>query len=141
MGPKTLKEEITALNVMPQEQNRKKVEVVVMKLVPILQKVCTYSSSLQSDQSIIISLKYFLALMLRNLDALTTEDSVMSVLNTVIPDLVKSISAVCVGRDPLTSTSRGICYLGTESTIDALAIFGALNGLKNPLTIEGKTGM
>ncbi|XP_066152736.1 RNA-binding protein 5-like isoform X1 [Euwallacea fornicatus] len=78
-------------------------------------------------------------IMLRNLDALTTEDSVMSVLNTTIPDLVKSISAVCVGRDPLTSTSRGICYLGTESTIDALAIFGALGGLAAPLTIDGKT--
>ncbi|KAL1492624.1 hypothetical protein ABEB36_010859 [Hypothenemus hampei] len=80
-------------------------------------------------------------LMLRNLDALTTEDSVMTVLNSVIPDLVKSISAVCIGRDPLTSTSRGICYLGTESTIDALAIFGALIGLKNPLTIDGKTAI
>ncbi|XP_019765019.1 RNA-binding protein 5-A isoform X1 [Dendroctonus ponderosae] len=78
-------------------------------------------------------------LLLRNLDALTTEDSVMSVLNILVPELVKSISAVCIGRDPLTSTSRGICYLGTESTIDALAIFGALNGLQNPLTIDGKT--
>ncbi|KAJ8980570.1 hypothetical protein NQ317_018697 [Molorchus minor] len=78
-------------------------------------------------------------IMMRNLDALTTEDSVMAVLNTVIPDLVKSVSAVCIGRDPLTSTSRGICYLGTESTIDALAIFGALNTTKSPLTIDGKT--
>lgn len=82
-----------------------------------------------------------LAIMIRNLDALTTEDSVMSVLNTAIPDLVKSISAVCIGRDPLTSTSRGICYLGTESTIDALAIHGALSNLSSPLTIDGKTGM
>lgn len=78
-------------------------------------------------------------ILLRNLDALTTEDSVMSVLNSVIPELVKSISAVCIGRDPLTSTSRGICYLGTESTIDALAIYGALNGPKSPLIIDGKT--
>ncbi|VEN55588.1 unnamed protein product [Callosobruchus maculatus] len=78
-------------------------------------------------------------IMMRNLDALTTEDSVMAVLNTVIPDLVKSISAVCVGRDLLTSTSRGLCYLGTESTIDALAIFGSLNNLKTPLTIDGKS--
>lgn len=76
---------------------------------------------------------------MRNLDALTTEDSVMSVLSTVIPELVKSVSAVCIGRDPLTSTSRGICYLGTESTIDALAIYGALNSLASPLTIDGKT--
>ncbi|KAJ8930870.1 hypothetical protein NQ314_016290 [Rhamnusium bicolor] len=78
-------------------------------------------------------------IMMRNLDALTTEDSVMAVLNSIIPDLVKSISAVCIGRDPLTSTSRGICYLGTESTIDALAIYGALNSSKTPLTIDGKT--
>lgn len=77
---------------------------------------------------------------MRNLDALTTEDSVMSALSTAIPDLVKSISAVCIGRDPLTSTSRGLCYLGTESTIDALAIFGSLNNLKTPLNIDGKTG-
>lgn len=78
-------------------------------------------------------------IMMRNLDALTTEDSVMAVLNSIVPDLVKSISAVCIGRDPLTSTSRGICYLGTESTLDALAIFGALNSSKTPLTIDGKT--
>lgn len=80
------------------------------------------------------------ALILRNLDALTTEDEVMATLSTTIPNLVKSVSAVCIGRDPLTSTSRGLCYLGTESTIDALAIHGALNNLKTPLTIDGKTG-
>lgn len=79
--------------------------------------------------------------MLRNLDALTTEDTVMSVLNTAIPDLVKKISAVSIGRDPLTSTSRGICYLGTESTLDALAIHGALSNLLTPLNIDGKTGI
>lgn len=78
--------------------------------------------------------------MLRNLDALTTEDEVMATISTVIPELVKSISAVCISRDPLTSTSRGLCYLGTESTIDALAIHGALTNLKSPLTIDGKTG-
>lgn len=64
----------------------------------------------------------------------------MATLSMVIPNLVKSVSAVCIGRDPLTSTSRGLCYLGTESTIDALAIHGALNNLKAPLTIDGKTG-
>lgn len=78
--------------------------------------------------------------MLRNLDALTTEDSVMTVLNSVIPELVKKISAVSIGRDPLTSTSRGICYLGTDSTVDALAIYGALTNLLTPLSIDGKTG-
>ncbi|XP_017785465.1 PREDICTED: RNA-binding protein 5-like isoform X2 [Nicrophorus vespilloides] len=78
-------------------------------------------------------------IMLRNLDALTTEDTVMNVLIVVIPDLVKKISAVAIGRDSLTSTSRGICYLGTETTIDALSLYGALNNLPTPLSIDGKT--
>lgn len=78
-------------------------------------------------------------IMLRNLDALTTEDTIMSVLSNVIEEHVKKISAVAIGRDPLTSTSRGICYLGTESTVDALSIFGALNNLSPPLSIDGKT--
>lgn len=78
--------------------------------------------------------------MLRNLDALTTEDAVMSTLDQVIPDLVKKISAVTIGRDPLTSTSRGICYLGTESIVDAVALFSALSNLLTPLSIDGKTG-
>ena len=78
-------------------------------------------------------------IMLRNLDALTTEDSVMQVLTTVIPDVVKKVSGVCIGRDPLTSTSRGICYLGTDSTVDALALYGSLTNLSPPLNIDGKT--
>lgn len=77
--------------------------------------------------------------MLRNLDALTTEDTVMNVLNTVIPDTVKIISAVSIGRDPLTSTSRGICYLGTESIVDAVTLYQSLTSLSPPLTIDGKT--
>lgn len=78
--------------------------------------------------------------MLRNLDALTTEDSVMQVLNTLIPEIAKKVSGVCIGRDPLTSTSRGICYLGTDSTVDALALYGSLTSLTPPLNIDGKTG-
>ncbi|KAF5296911.1 hypothetical protein FQA39_LY12268 [Lamprigera yunnana] len=78
-------------------------------------------------------------IMLRNLDALTTEDSVMQILTTVIPEVVKTVSGVCIGRDPLTSTSRGICYLGTDSTVDALALHGALTSISSPLIIDGKT--
>ncbi|KAF5289613.1 hypothetical protein FQR65_LT11804 [Abscondita terminalis] len=78
-------------------------------------------------------------IMLRNLDALTTEDSVMQVLTSVISEVVKKVSGVCIGRDPLTSTSRGICYLGTDSTVDALALYGALTNLSPPLNIDGKT--
>lgn len=77
--------------------------------------------------------------MLRNLDALTTEETVMAVLNNVIPEMVKKISAVAIGRDPLTSTSRGICYLGAETIVDAGALHNALTNL-SPLNIDGKTG-
>ncbi|XP_072387943.1 RNA-binding protein 5-like [Diabrotica undecimpunctata] len=78
-------------------------------------------------------------IMLRNLDALTTEESVMAELKQIIPELVETISVVCIGRDPLTSTSRGLCYLETRSTVDSLAIFAGLSNHKTPLTIDGKS--
>lgn len=68
-------------------------------------------------------------IMLRNLHAWTTENSVMSVLNHVIPDLIKTICAVGIRVFNFTSTSRGICYLGADSTVDALALYNALNKL------------
>ncbi|GLV40686.1 uncharacterized protein CBL_13813 [Carabus blaptoides fortunei] len=89
-------------------------------------EVCTYATK---------------TIMLRNLDALTTEDSVMAVLKDAIPDLISTVSGVCIGRDPLTSTSRGICYLALESTVDALALYGALTSLETPLSIDGKTAI
>lgn len=78
-------------------------------------------------------------IMLRNLDALTTENTVMAVLTIVIPELVKTISAVCIGRDEFTATSTRICYLGTENLLDALAVYGALSNLPTPLSIDGET--
>lgn len=76
--------------------------------------------------------------MLRNLDALTTEMCVMSVLNSVIPDLVKTVCAVSIGRDEITSTSRGICYLGLESTADAAAMVDGVSKLSTSLAIDGR---
>lgn len=135
MVPKISNEEIIASNVTHHGWKVKKVAAAVMKFAITLQKVS------QADYGSDYTISFFVAIMLRNLDALTTEDTVMSVLNTTIPDLVKKISAVSIGRDPLTSTSRGICYLGTESTVDALAIHGALSNLLTPLSIDGKTGI
>ncbi|XP_044730433.1 RNA-binding protein 5 [Chrysoperla carnea] len=77
-------------------------------------------------------------IMLRNLDALTTEDSVMTVLKQVAGHMVKFVNGVQIGRDPLTQTSRGICYLDMETTIEALSLFGTLTALAPPLTIDGK---
>lgn len=91
-------------------------------------EVCTYATK---------------TIMLRNLDALTTEDSVLTALKNVVPDMsmIHSISAVTIGRDPLTSTSRGICYLGLDSTIDSLTLYNALNSLTGPLMIDGKSAI
>lgn len=108
---------------------------VVTKYVIMSQKVCFTEFRFRHSMTLTIT-----AIMLRNLDALTTEDSVMQVLTAGLNDVVKTVSGVCIGRDPLTSTSRGICYLGTESTVDALALYGALTNLNPPLTIDGKTG-
>lgn len=75
---------------------------------------------------------------MRNLNVLTTEESVLSVLKTVTPQLVNLISTICIDRDS-SSNSRGNCYLCTESTDNLLVIYRALNSLASPLAIDGRT--
>lgn len=72
-------------------------------------------------------------MLLRGLDALSTEDSVLSVLNLVTRLPIKSIR---VGRDPLTHTSRGICYVELNSVPDAMMLHNQLLG--EPPTIDGR---
>ncbi|KAF5273518.1 hypothetical protein FQR65_LT17159 [Abscondita terminalis] len=63
----------------------------------------------------------------------------MQVLTSVISENVKKISDVCIARDHLDSTSGGICYVESETIIDALALYVALISLYPPLNIDGKT--
>lgn len=76
--------------------------------------------------------------MLRNLDVLTNEEGVLTVMQEVIPTLVSKISKILICRDPLTSTSRGICYLVFENLVDSMNTHNALKSLEPPLSIDGR---
>ncbi|XP_060666035.1 RNA-binding protein 5-like isoform X2 [Drosophila nasuta] len=75
-------------------------------------------------------------IMLRNLDALTTEESVLTALQKVLPKLAKTISKVLISRDALTQTSRGFCYLEFETLVDSMDVHNALTALETPLRID-----
>ena len=76
--------------------------------------------------------------MLRNLDVLTNEESVLTVMQEVVPSLVVKISKVLICRDPLTSTSRGICYLHFDNLVDSMNTYNALKALEMPLHIDNR---
>lgn len=76
--------------------------------------------------------------MLRNLDVLTNEEGVLTNMQLVVPNLVSKISKVMICRDPLTSTSRGICYLSFENLVDSMNLHNALKALDPPLMIDDR---
>lgn len=78
--------------------------------------------------------------MLRNLDVLTNEEGVLTKMQEVVPTLVSKISKVLICRDPLTQTSRGICYLSFENLVDSMNTHNALKALEPPLKIDTRDG-
>lgn len=80
----------------------------------------------------------FPEIMLRNLDALTNEEGVLTAMQEVIPTLVSKISKILICRDPLTSTSRGICYLMFDNLVDSMNTHNALKSLQPPLSIDNR---
>nr|XP_029724914.1 RNA-binding protein 5 [Aedes albopictus] len=77
-------------------------------------------------------------IMLRNLDVLTNEESVLCAMQEKIPDLVSKISKIMVCRDPLTQTSRGICYLHFDNLLDSMNTYNALKSVEPILKIDGR---
>lgn len=75
----------------------------------------------------------FLAVLLRGLDALSTEDSVLNCLMQLTNLPIKSIR---IGKDSLTNTSRGVCYVEMNSVVDAMFLHNQLLG--EPPTIDDK---
>ncbi|EDW75885.2 uncharacterized protein Dwil_GK14959 [Drosophila willistoni] len=75
-------------------------------------------------------------IMLRNLDALTNEEGVLTALQKFVPQLAKTVSKVLISRDTLTQASRGICYLYFETLIDSMNVYNGLTALDPPLTID-----
>lgn len=79
--------------------------------------------------------------MLRNLDVLTNEEGVLTTMQEVVPTLVSKISKILICRDPLTQTSRGICYLSFDNLVDSMNTHNALKALEPPLQIDTRDGM
>ncbi|XP_055375070.1 RNA-binding protein 5-like [Condylostylus longicornis] len=77
-------------------------------------------------------------IMLRNLDVLTTEESVATVMQEKIPQQVAKVTKILICRDPLTQTSRGICYLYFDNLIDSMNTHNALKTLDPPLNIDDR---
>lgn len=76
--------------------------------------------------------------MLRNLDVLTNEEGVLTAMQGVIPTLVSKISKILICRDPLTSTSRGICYLFFDNLVDSMNTHNALKSIDPLLNIDNR---
>ncbi|XP_038110702.1 RNA-binding protein 5-A [Culex quinquefasciatus] len=77
-------------------------------------------------------------IMLRNLDVLTNEESVLCAMQEKIPELVSKISKIMVCRDPLTQTSRGICYLHFDNLLDSMNTHNALKAIEPILKIDNR---
>lgn len=76
--------------------------------------------------------------MLRNLDVLTNEESVLCTMQDKLPDLVSKISKIMICRDPLTQTSRGICYLHFDNLLDSMNTYNALKAIEPILKIDNR---
>lgn len=61
--------------------------------------------------------------LLRGLDALTTEESVLQSIKSLSSLPIRSVR---IGRDPATNTSRGVCYLEMNNVVDAMYLHNAL---------------
>lgn len=77
-------------------------------------------------------------LLLRRLDALTTEESILSVITTRLPSVANTIIGIKIGRDALTGTSRGVAYLDFNSLPNASTAHTELLALDPPLRIDNR---
>ncbi|XP_012258482.2 RNA-binding protein 5-like [Athalia rosae] len=71
--------------------------------------------------------------LLRGLDVLTTEDSVLQAMKNLSSLPIRSIR---IGRDTLTNTSRGVCYLEMANVVDAMFLHTSLS--KQGLLVDGR---
>lgn len=131
----TSREEITASSARRRERKAKTAVKAAMKSV---------ISSLKVSPKLVplsIQLIDFLSteIMFRNLDALSNEEKVLTILQEKIPDQVSKISKIIVCRDPLTQISRGICYLNFDNLVDSMNTFQALEKL-DALQIDNRDG-
>lgn len=74
--------------------------------------------------------------LLRGLDALTTEESVLQSIKSLSSLPIRSVR---IGRDPATNMSRGVCYLEMNSVVDAMYLHNALQ--TSCPVVDGRTAI
>ncbi|PSN32435.1 hypothetical protein C0J52_22991 [Blattella germanica] len=99
---------------------------------------CQWSrqESKEGEGSSEVSLQPTSTVLLRGLDVLSTEDSVLQAITTISSVPIRSIR---IGQDPLTNTSRGVCYLEMNHVMDAVYMHNAL--IANPPVVDGKKAL
>jgi len=80
-----------------------------------------------------VSMQPTATVLLRGLDVLSTEDSVLQAIKSISSVPIRSIR---IGQDPLTNTSRGVCYLEMNHVMDAVYMHNAL--VANSPIVDGK---
>lgn len=96
------------------------------------------SETIEKKIAAILTLIFFSEIMLRNLDALTNEEGVLTSMQKIIPTHVSKIAKILVCRDQLTSTSRGICYLYFDNLVDSMNTNNALKSIEPSLNIDNR---
>nr|CAD7405166.1 unnamed protein product [Timema cristinae] len=75
-------------------------------------------------------------ILLRNLDVLTTEETVLLTMKSLPALTMTHVKSIRIGRDPLTNTSLGLCYIEMKSLIHATHFHHVLTAHR--LEIDGK---
>jgi len=78
------------------------------------------------------------ALLLRGLDALTVESSILQALSDISSIPLKS---VCVMRNPVTGLSLGYAFVELNSLRDSSALLDIVSQLPYPVDVDGKAVM
>lgn len=85
-----------------------------------------------------VSLSIVAAIILSNLDTLTTEEGVLQAFQSKPNMAGIPIKTVKIAREPGTCLSRGICYVEANNVSEASRLFAVLT--QEILEIDGRTG-
>lgn len=72
--------------------------------------------------------------LLRNLDVLSTEETILQAINELSSTSIRSFR---MSRDPFTNISLGVCYIDLNSVVESVSLYNALSGGK--LIVDGRT--
>ena len=80
-------------------------------------------------------IKSFPAVILRGLDALTSEENIVAAVQKISAVVMKNIRIM---RDPLTQVSKGHAFIEMGSIGDSCKLIDAISKLHGPFEVDGK---